>query len=341
MNSENTAKPQPPSAADWGADTDLEFPTGLDAGAKAEAFAALFAPVQTVPMRRFDAAGGRTSGDGDSAQQRLNAEAPVALVCNGIAWAVMMATPAAVVDFALGFAMSEGVIDTPADCYGITARALPSVMSGLPADLPAIEVSLDIASRCMQRLSARRRALSGRTGCGVCGIESIQSLDLQDAAPAQITWTATLDDAQMATIITRAMAALPAAQRLRQAAGAIHAAAWADLQGRIVHTREDIGRHNALDKLIGALARAHAAPRSLAPQPQMPARPPSPALADLRGVALMSSRASHELIRKCARVGLGVLATAAAPTHLAVALAREHGVQLWAQCRADSATRYA
>lgn len=308
-------------------DADLEWP--------AHTVAEHFAPTQSVNIQHFDFSNNFIPSN---ATQTLNAEAPIALVCNDIAWAVMMATPTQVLDFALGFAISEGIIDHPSDCYDLHARALPSHSSGLPDGQPAIEVALHIATRCMQRLQSRRRALSGRTGCGVCGVESIQGLDIACKIPQPITWPDTLDDAATARAITRAMAALPAHQPLRRTAGAIHAAAWVDLDGHIQLSREDIGRHNALDKLIGALAKAHVVPRNpLKNQENIT----TPALADLRGIALLSSRASHELIRKCARAGLGVLATAAAPTHLAVALARAHGVQLWAQCRADSATRYA
>jgi len=247
----------------------------------------------------------------DGQEQRddwIAAEVPVALVFNGLSHAVMMATPQDLAAFALGFALSEGIIDGPADCYGIEVQG----GSG-----EAIEVQLDIASRHFARLKDRRRSLAGRTGCGVCGIDSLQALDLQPQPLVPPAW------AQQITLATlaRAFSELPAHQPLNRQAGAIHAAAWARLDGGIAVAMEDVGRHNALDKLLGHMA-----------QQQLLGTP---------GFVAMTSRASYELVRKCARLGLPVLATISAPTTLAIQIARQARLQLYGLCRGSRAVRYA
>ncbi|KAF1022184.1 MAG: Sulfur carrier protein FdhD [Paracidovorax wautersii] len=161
------------------------------------------------------------------------AEVPVALVFNGISHAVMMATPQDLEDFALGFALSEGLIDTPADCRGIEAQA--TVACGdeaheLPAGTEACEVHLDIAAHCFARLKARRRALAGRTGCGVCGIDSLEGLDLEPERVAVPAWAAGLS---VETVLD-AFDAMPAQQTLNRQAGAVHAAGWARPDGTLV-----------------------------------------------------------------------------------------------------------
>ncbi|VUZ26535.1 Protein FdhD, partial [uncultured Comamonas sp.] len=110
--------------------------------------------------------------------QMLAGEVPVALVFNGISHAVMMATPDDLPALALGFALTEGIIDRPADCYDIQVQPLPSGSTGLPDGIDAVQITLDIATRCMARLQTKRRSLSGRTGCGICGVESFAGLDL-------------------------------------------------------------------------------------------------------------------------------------------------------------------
>ncbi len=250
------------------------------------------------------------------------AEVPVALVFNGISHAVMMATPSDLEDFALGFALSEGLIDGPADCLGIDVQTLaqcePAAGGAVSAGvlMPACQVDIEISSRTFARLKETRRSLAGRTGCGICGIDSLQALDI---APEKITprdWATALD---VATVL-RAVQAMPALQHLNAEAGAIHAAGWATPDGELTDLREDVGRHNALDKLLGALARQG----RLGEQ----------------GFVVMSSRASYELVRKCARLDIPALATISAPTSLAVGIARQAGLQLWGLCRAPRAVRY-
>jgi len=244
------------------------------------------------------------------------AETPVALVFNGVSHAVMMATPSDLEDFALGFALSEGLIDSPADCYGIELRC-DGVAGGGDLEAPAVEVHLEIASRCFARLKERRRSLAGRTGCGVCGIDSLQALDLLPEAVPQPAWLQGLD----ARTVLAAFDGLAALQPLNRAVGSLHAAGWALPDGLLTDVLEDVGRHNALDKLLGRLA---AAGRLGEP-----------------GFVVMSSRASYELARKCARLGVPALATISAPTSLAVRIAAQAGMRLWGLCRGPRAVLYA
>ena len=230
-------------------------------------------------------------------------ETPVALVFNGISHAVMMATPQALEDFGLGFAVSEGILSAGRECRDIE----------IVAGHAGVEVRMTIAPRAMAALKERRRALEGRTGCGLCGIDSLEALDLQ---PPRI---ATQPAPSLASV-TRAFDDLPNWQRLHQQSGACHAAAWATLDGEITVVREDVGRHNALDKLIGHLA---AAARERGP-----------------GFVLLSSRASYELVAKCARARIGTLATVSAPTGLAIRVAQRAGVTLLGFCRNGRAVDY-
>ncbi|GGH53614.1 sulfurtransferase FdhD [Comamonas phosphati] len=252
------------------------------------------------------------------AQERtLASEVPIALVFNGISHAVMMGSPTDAADFALGFALTEGIIDRPADCYGIEVAPVAAAAAGLPEGLDGLEVQLEVASRCFARLKDRRRSMTGRTGCGVCGVESFAALDLSfDPLPAH-GWLTQVD----AATVLKAMEALPPRQILNAEAGAIHAAGWATLSGEITDVLEDVGRHNALDKLVGRLART--------------GRLAEP------GFVLLSSRGSHELVRKCAKVGIAALATISAPTAMGVRMAELTGLRFWGLCRSPRAVLYA
>jgi len=244
-------------------------------------------------------------------------EVPIALVFNGIAHAVMMGTPRDMEDFALGFALSEGILDRAGDCYGIEATPMAAAAAGLPEGIDGMQVQLEIASRCFARLKDHRRSMSGRTGCGVCGVDSFAALDLDFPALQPRPWIAQVN---LPTVL-RAMEQLPAKQLLNQQAGAIHAAGWATLDGQLHEVLEDVGRHNALDKLLGRLART--------------GRLAEP------GLVVLSSRGSHELVRKCAKLGVGALATISAPTAMGVHMAERTGLRLWGLCRAPQAVLYA
>ncbi len=261
--------------------------------------------------------GGTVDAQGTTRHDVLAAEVPVALVFNGISHAVMMATPQDIEAFALGFALSEGILDAAADCRGIEVSAVDAAMAGLPPGVDAIEVQLEISTRSFERLKGRRRSLAGRTGCGVCGVESFAGLELQSDPLPPHDWVSRVD---LPTVL-RAIDALPAWQRLNAEAGAIHAAGWATLEGELVAVLEDVGRHNALDKLIGTLARM--------------GRLGEP------GFVVLSSRGSHELVRKCTRVGIAALATISAPTAMGVHVAELAGLRLWGLCRAPRAVLYA
>ena len=257
----------------------------------------------------------RMCSDGSAAPASREAwvasEVPVALVFNDISHAVMMATPQDLEDFALGFALSEGIIDSPDECRGIEVR-----QHGAGTPEVACVAEIEIAPRHFERLKQQRRTLAGRTGCGLCGIESLQALDLRATPMPPPVWR----DAVGVAEVLRPFGVLREHQRLNAHAGALHAAGWALPDGQLQDVLEDVGRHNALDKLLGRLART--------------GRLQEP------GFVVMSSRTSYELVRKCARLNIGLLATVSAPTGLALQLAREAGMHLWAQCRPPEALRY-
>ena len=223
----------------------------------------------------------------------LARECAVALEFNGVSHAVMLASPLDLSDFALGFALSEGIIDRADQCYGIETH------EGKDGWTARVEIS----ASCFARLKQSRRNLAGRTGCGLCGVESLSHVfralpDLRDAGSL-------LDPAS----ISRALSELASHQAIGAATGATHAAAWSDPHGNIRIVREDVGRHNALDKLIGAGARANQADWG-------------------NGFLLITSRASMEMVQKCAMTGIGALIALSAPTDLAVRLAQQHGICL-------------
>lgn len=232
--------------------------------------------------------------DGDcitAGLDQLIEEIPVALVYNGISHAVLLATPTDLEDLALGFSLSEGILASRSELYD--AERVDGSRG--------IELRLEIASERFAGLKARRRNLAGRTGCGLCGVESLDALarphpQLPARAPVPV-------EAAFA-----GLAALPGHQPLRQATGAVHAAAWIDRDGTIHALREDVGRHNALDKLLGHLAATRFDPAS--------------------GFVLVSSRASYEMVQKTLALGIGCLVAVSAPTGLAVELAEEAGLGL-------------
>lgn len=229
----------------------------------------------------------------------IPAEVPVNLVYGGISFAVMMTTPADLEDFAVGFSLTEGVIQSPADIRGIR---IESEERGLKL---AIELTAD---RLHEHL-ARKRALSGRTGCGLCGIDDLEALPRarqpQGSAPTLAL-----------SAIHAALLGLDREQHLNQLTHAVHAAAWADLDGTVKFVREDVGRHNALDKLIGAVSRVGISPDT--------------------GFVVVTSRCSFELVEKVAAFGTRTLVAISAPTALALDRARHHDITLIGIARRDS-----
>ncbi|MCC8391984.1 formate dehydrogenase accessory sulfurtransferase FdhD [Paraburkholderia sp. MMS20-SJTR3] len=246
----------------------------------------------------------------ETASDHVGQEWPVALVFNGISHAVMMCTPRDLEAFAVGFAISEGIVERGSDIQDIEVEFHDH------GELPHAEVQLQVVQQAFVGLKEKRRALAGRTGCGVCGIESIDLLDLE---PQRVPDTGFLQ--RLAPdAIARAARALPEHQALTRLTGGLHAAAWCDAQGAIRYAFEDVGRHNALDKLIGQLVLSHADTSD--------------------GFVFMSSRASYELVRKAARVDVPMLATISAPSSLAIAIARQAGVRLVSFCRESSYVDY-
>jgi len=237
----------------------------------------------------------------------LATEVAVALEYNGISHATMLATPADLEDFAYGFSLSEGIIGQAQDLRGVEVAPDPCGLG--------IVVSIEISSACEHRLKERRRALTGRTGCGLCGVDSLPEV-VRPLPPVQAGRPVAL------TALFNAQQAMRAQQHLHDDTGATHAAGWAGRDGTLHLVREDVGRHNALDKLIGALARRHDLP-----------------VGD--GMALVSSRASFEMVQKSAAAGIDVLAAISAPTALAADLATRLNVALAGFMRGDRCTLYA
>lgn len=224
-------------------------------------------------------------------EDRVAEETPVALEYNGISHAVMLASPANLEDFALGFSLSEGILGHVGELYECDVQP----------GCDGYTISMRIDGARFHRLKDQRRSLTGRTGCGLCGAETLAQAIRR---PPPVAGQAAFTLAQ----IRQGMAAMQAQQYLQQQTGATHGAAWMDADGRIVLVREDVGRHNALDKLIGAMA-AQGVPVS-------------------DGAALITSRASYEMVQKCATVGIAFLAAISAPTALAIRLAEQTGVTL-------------
>jgi FdhD protein len=232
----------------------------------------------------------------------LAEEVPVALVFNGISQAVMMASPADLDDFALGFGLTEGLLAHAAELYGVESQEVAG----------GIELRLEVASACEQRLKERRRMLAGRTGCGLCGTESLDQIHraLPRAPQCRSTPAA----------LARAQRELRQSQAVQQLTGATHAAAWCALDGAVQLVREDVGRHNAIDKLIGAMRRSAAQPE--------------------QGFICITSRASFEMVQKAAIAGVGLLAAVSAPTALAVQTAQQCGLALAGFVRGDDLVAY-
>jgi FdhD protein len=248
-------------------------------------------PEELAPglARRIERGGWRHGEAQAQCVDWLAEETPVALVYNGLAHVVMMCTPQQLEDFAIGFSLTEGIAGCAGDLYDIEVRPVAN----------GVEVHIELASDRFVLLKERRRQMAGRTGCGLCGVEQLE----QVARPAPpVSRRQRLNAVDLQT----ALAGLAARQPLAGATGATHAAAWIGAAGALALVREDVGRHVALDKLIGALARE---PRG-------------------DGALLVTSRASFEMVQKAAHAGIEIVAAVSAPTAMALDMARQCDVTL-------------
>lgn len=237
----------------------------------------------------------RQQDDQIDALDSIAEEIPVAMVYNGISHVVMMASPNNLDDFAIGFSLSEGIVKTPEEIYEIDLVGNPEHPDA------GIEIRMAITTQRSMLLKQRRRNLTGRTGCGLCGAESLQQAIRPVKAVASQALLTT-------TAVETAVNKLTDEQPLQSMTGAFHGAAWCALDGKIQLLREDIGRHNALDKLLGALLRKQT---------------------DLsQGFVLVSSRASYEMVHKSTSCGVSTLVAVSAPTKLALTLAQRAGMNL-------------
>ena len=248
------------------------------------------APIGARAIPRLSFGSSVTPGD-----RVLPEEVAVALTFNGTTQAVMMATPSDLEDFGHGFALTEGIAG-PGDILSVEVQPLPR----------GHDVQLWLTPDAEARLATRRRTMAGPVGCGLCGIDSIEQAlrEVPVVPPSPFRMTP--------QEVLAAVTALPGQQRLHDATRAVHCAAF--WNGSLLLTREDVGRHNALDKLVGAMARSHTAPE---------------------GAVVLTSRVSTDMVQKVAMLGAPMIIAVSAPTAEAVALAEVSGITLIALARPD------
>jgi FdhD protein len=237
-------------------------------------------------------------GSASEGARTIPEETALALTYNGGTYAVMMGTPRDLADFAVGFSLSEGIIQSPADVDSLDIVELDD----------GIELRMWLAQSKADRLNERRRHIAGPTGCGICGIDSIA----EAVRPAAIVGQGRSFSPQQ---IMSAMQAVPSLQKLNMETRAVHATAFWTPARCIVALREDVGRHNALDKLAGALAQD--------------------GVSAGEGMVLLTSRVSVEMVQKTAAIGAPLMVAVSAPTALAVRMADAAGITLVAIARTD------
>lgn len=230
-------------------------------------------------------------------------EVPVALVYNGVPHVVMLATPTNLEDFALGFSFTEGIINRPEE---LLATRIYNRADG-------IELQLKIPEVRFQCLADKGRNLTGRTGCGLCGATTLKQA-IRTPAPVRTNLSVNANE------VMTTLSEINNQQRINTKTGSVHAAAWTVPGKGIAAVREDVGRHNALDKLIGTLLRTGKKPSE--------------------GFVVITSRASFEMIQKTAFAGIGLIAAISAPTGLAIRLAEQAGVTLIGFARSDQHVVY-
>ncbi|MEY3789117.1 MAG: hypothetical protein RIQ94_600 [Pseudomonadota bacterium] len=236
-------------------------------------------------------------------QDYIAEEVPISLIYNGIPHVVMLATPTNLEEFALGFSITEGIIKSPQELLSVRIYNRSN----------GIEVQLKIPDHRFQCMTDKGRNLTGRTGCGLCGASTLKQA-IRQPKPVNGELTLCAED------LRAALTDISNHQKLNQITGAVHAAAWVVPRQGIISIREDVGRHNALDKLIGFLLRNDK---------------------DLSaGFIIVTSRASYEMVQKTAWVGITLLAAISAPTGLAIRLANETGLTLIGFARDDQHVIY-
>jgi FdhD protein len=238
-----------------------------------------------------------------SQPDELAEEVPVALVYNGISHVVMMASPGDLERFAVGFSLSEGIIKNRSEIYGMD----------VVQECNGLAVRIELSSRRFMGLKERRRALAGRTGCGVCGVEQLNDIG-RPVQPLAFTQTFNLAN------LDRALEHLNDVQPVGRITGCTHAAAWVRPSGQLAGGHEDVGRHVALDKLLG--------------------RRVEEGIDWRHGAALVSSRASYEMVQKAAMCGVEILFAVSAATALAVEVAERCNLTLVGFCKPGRATIY-
>jgi FdhD protein len=251
-----------------------------------------------LPVTSFARVACRVSGI-STAERNVPEETPVAFSFGGTTHAVMMASPADLEDFAIGFSLTEGIIAVADEIESVDI---------LEAGV-GIDVQIRLKDRANRRFEARRRRLAGPVGCGLCGIESIDEAMREVPVVGKTTVTLSTRD------VTRSVRELAKHQPMHSATGAVHAAGFFDPARGIVAAREDVGRHNALDKLAGALAQAQ--------------------VATAGGIIVVTSRVSVEMVQKTAAIGCPVIVAVSAPTALAIRTAEQAGMTLVALVRGD------
>lgn len=236
--------------------------------------------------------------DEQQEKRPITSETPVVLEYNCVTFAVMMATPLDLIDFSYGFSLTEGIIETEKDVIYAQIKNAPK------GKVAAIEIN----AKAFHKIEKYKRTLSGRTGCGLCGVEKLE----QAIHPLKKV----VSDLKIkADILHKAVQNIKSNQKLNMETGALHAAAFIDETGNIIAIREDVGRHNALDKLIGHIIRSN--------------------IDASKGAALITSRCSFEMVQKCAVAGIPMVAAVSATTNLAIQLAEEADITLVAFARKE------
>lgn len=257
--------------------------------------------IHHAPVMRFRDSNSTYDSSSQLGQETFAIETPVALVYNGISHTVLMCTNQYLEDLAVGFSLSEGIIDHDRDIHDMTPVVSRS----------GVELHIELSNRCIERLKQVRRSMAGRTGCGICGSESLQHVVREQAA---LPTSSHFDWHQIDGVLEQ----LNQKQWLNQVTGSTHAAVYVSQQGEIVAIREDVGRHIALDKLVGHIVRNKLA----------------------GGAILVTSRASFEMVQKTVSAGVEILLAISAATSMAVELAEKSNLTLVGFCRPGRADAY-